>query len=54
MRRPSAWKLARVGEHLAALTERFEVLTMGEHAGRLERSGRLREREPVFALEPRG
>jgi peptidoglycan/xylan/chitin deacetylase (PgdA/CDA1 family) len=54
MRRPSAWKLARVGEHLAALTERFEVLPMGEHAGRLERSGRLREREPVFALEPRG
>lgn len=49
MRRPSAWKLERVSEHLAALTRRFEVVTLGEHAERLARSGRLREREPVFA-----
>jgi uncharacterized small protein (DUF1192 family) len=54
MRRPSAWKLARVSEHLAALAKRFEVVPMGEHAERLARGGRLREREPVFALEPRG
>jgi peptidoglycan/xylan/chitin deacetylase (PgdA/CDA1 family) len=54
MRRPSAWKLARVSEHLAALAKRFEVVPMGEHAERLARGGRLREREPVFALEGGG
>ncbi len=54
MRRPSAWKLARVSEHLAALAKRFEVVPMEEHAERLARGGRLREREPVFALEGGG
>jgi len=49
MRRPGAWKIERVGEHLDALTKRFEVVPMGEHAERLERSARLRERQPVFA-----
>jgi peptidoglycan-N-acetylglucosamine deacetylase len=49
MRRPGAWKVARVSEHLAVLAKGFEVLPMGEHAERLARSGRLREREPVFA-----
>jgi hypothetical protein len=49
MRRPSAWKLARVSEHLAALAKRFAVVSMGEHAERLARSARLPEREPVFA-----
>ncbi|MEA2604886.1 MAG: hypothetical protein QOF89_5878 [Acidobacteriota bacterium] len=44
MRRPGAWKLARVSEHLAALCRRFEVLPLGEHAARLERGGRLGER----------
>ncbi|HEX6898976.1 MAG TPA: polysaccharide deacetylase family protein [Thermoanaerobaculia bacterium] len=52
MRRPSSWKLARMDEHLAALTERFAVEPMGEHAERLERSGRLRERVPSFAALP--
>lgn len=41
MRRPGAWKLARVSEHLAALAARFEVMPLGEHADRLERSHRL-------------
>jgi hypothetical protein len=50
MRRPSAWKLARVSAHLASLVRGFEVVPLGEHAERLARSGRLREREPVFAL----
>lgn len=45
MRRPSAWKVERVGEHLDALTKRFEVVTMGEHA---ERLGRLPERQAAF------
>ncbi|MEA2693906.1 MAG: hypothetical protein QOJ16_3293 [Acidobacteriota bacterium] len=49
MRRPSAWKLARVSEHLAALKKRFEVVGLGEHVERLERSARLPEREPAFA-----
>jgi hypothetical protein len=49
MRKPGAWKLARVSEHLAALAKRFEVLPMGEHVERLERGARLREREPAFA-----
>jgi peptidoglycan-N-acetylglucosamine deacetylase len=50
MRRPGAWKLARVSEHLEALTKNFEVVPLGEHAERLVRKGRLREREPVFKL----
>ena len=54
MRRPNAWKLARVSEHLAALTRNFEVVPLGEHAERLMRGGRLREREPVFNLERKG
>jgi peptidoglycan-N-acetylglucosamine deacetylase len=49
MRRPSAWKLARLSEHLAALAERFEVMALGEHVERLERSARLPERQPAFA-----
>lgn len=54
MRRPGAWKVARVSEHLAALCRRFEVVTMGEHVERLERAGRrLRERRPSFARPPR-
>jgi hypothetical protein len=44
MRRPSAWKLAQVSEHLAALCRGFEVLPLGEHAARLEGGGRLAER----------
>jgi hypothetical protein len=48
MRRPSAWKLARVSEHLASLERGFEVVSMGEHVERLERGARLPEREPVF------
>ena len=52
MRRPGAWKLARVSEHLAALCRRFEVLTLGEHAARLETAGGLREREPAFSGYP--
>ncbi|MBW8875098.1 MAG: polysaccharide deacetylase family protein [Acidobacteria bacterium] len=43
MRRPGAWKLARVSEHLAALCRGFEVIPLGEHAARLE-SGELAER----------
>jgi uncharacterized small protein (DUF1192 family) len=49
MRRPSAWKLARVSEHLASLERGFEVVSMREHVERLERGARLPEREPVFA-----
>ncbi|HEV7518031.1 MAG TPA: polysaccharide deacetylase family protein [Thermoanaerobaculia bacterium] len=49
MRRPSAWKLTRVSEHLAALGRLFEVVALGEHVERLERSVRLPEREPAFA-----
>jgi len=49
MRRPSAWKLARVSEHLASLEKWFEVVSVGEHVERLERGARLPEREPVFA-----
>ena len=48
MRRPGSWKVARVSDHLAALTKRFEVVTLGEHVDRLERAGRLPEREPDF------
>ena len=44
MRRPGAWKLARVSEHLAALCRSFEVIPLGEHAARLERGGELAER----------
>jgi hypothetical protein len=44
MRRPGAWKLARVSEHLGVLAKRFEVISMGEHAERLERGARLPER----------
>ncbi|HKI01537.1 MAG TPA: polysaccharide deacetylase family protein [Thermoanaerobaculia bacterium] len=50
MRRSGAWKMARVSEHLEVLARWFEVVPMGEHAERLVRSGRLREREPVFSL----
>lgn len=39
MRRPSAWKLERVSEHLGVLAKRFEVVALGEHAERLEKSG---------------
>jgi peptidoglycan-N-acetylglucosamine deacetylase len=49
MRKPGAWKLARVAEHLAALQKRFEVVPVGEHVERLERKARLPEREPAFA-----
>lgn len=52
MRRPSAWKLARVREHLAALAAQFEVVPLGEHAERLERSERLGERAPSFPPAP--
>jgi hypothetical protein len=52
MRRPSAWKLARVSEHLATLAARFEVMPLGEHAERLERNERLRERAPAFPTVP--
>jgi peptidoglycan-N-acetylglucosamine deacetylase len=45
MRRPGAWKIARVSEHLAVLGRQFEVLPLGEYAERLERGGRLAERE---------
>jgi hypothetical protein len=48
MRRTSAWKLERVSGHLASLQKRFEVVPMGEHAERLERGGRLSERQPAF------
>ena len=49
MRRPSAWKLERVSEHLATLAKKFEVVGMAEHVERLERNSRLPLREPVFA-----
>jgi uncharacterized small protein (DUF1192 family) len=48
MRRSGAWKTARVSEHLEVLARRFEVVTMWEHAERLARGGKLRERAPVF------
>jgi hypothetical protein len=47
MRRTSAWKLERVSGHLGVLAKRFEILSMGEHAERLEKSG-LGERAPAF------
>jgi len=43
MRRPGAWKVEQVGEHVDALMKRFEVVAMGEHAERLEQ---LPERSP--------
>jgi hypothetical protein len=49
MRRTSAWKLARVSEHLGTLGKWFEVVGMAEHVERLERNSRLPLREPVFA-----
>lgn len=52
MRRPSAWKVARAGEHLASLSKGFEVIPLGEHAEKLERGERLRERVPSFAALP--
>lgn len=49
MAMPAAKKRALVGQALALLAERFDLVPMGEHARRLRRGGSLPRRQPDLA-----
>lgn len=50
MNMPSATKIDIMNELLEYLSQRFEVVTMSEHADRLDESVNLPQREPTFNL----